>query len=378
MTPNAAHLRDDQVHWSAAPERAKRRHWSILVIGVAALAAAACSSSGGSSAASPGGSSAPAQVENLTLAIPAALVNFGDAYIATEQGYFKQAGLNVNVVDPGTTGTVALLQSGHADLAETATGLVIPAVQQGLGITVVAANGSGGGDYLVGGPKVKTVAQLQALQNCVIGTQPVGSAAYAWALQFKDKLNLTNCSISQLATVPVLVSATLSGQVSVAVVVNGNVASLQAGGGNVLVDPTKPGFAKQFQVAPAPGAVTYGLTSHLKSIQPEIERYLKAEQMAHNAMATFSVPVEKLAAELQKEPGFTAVSADTLVAQLNFAKATFATTFGGPIGYIDQAGWNAELQQLKNYGIAGYDPSAAIYSYSKMVDMSYLNAALQS
>lgn len=343
----------------------------LIGVGALALVAAAC---GSSSDASPGSSSNSTKVETLTLAIPAALVNFGDAYIASEEGYFQKVGLKVNVVDPGTTGTVALLQSGHADLAETATGLVIPAVKQGLGVTVITANGSSGGDYMVGGPKVTDMSQLKGLSKCVIGTQPIGSAAYAWALEFKDKLDLTNCSISQLATVPVLVSSALSGQVSVAVVVQGNVASLKAGGGHVLVDPTSPGFNKEFDVSPAPGAVTYGLTSHLKSIRPEIVKYLKAVQMAHQAMATFSVPVNTLASDFQKEQGFTAMSASDLVSQLNFAKSAFATTFGGPIGYIDETSWNAELQQLKNYGIAGYDPSASIYSYAKMVDMSYLNA----
>jgi NMT1/THI5 like len=378
MAPNVVQHRNDRVQRPPTSKRPKRRIWTPLVIGVAALAAAACGSSGGSTGAGSSGSSTSSKVENLTLAIPAALVNFADAYIASEQGYFKQVGLNVTVVDPGTTGTVALLQSGHADLAETATGLVIPAVQQGLGITVVAANGSGGGDYLVGGPKVKTLAQLHSLKNCVIGTQPVGSSAYAWALEFKEKLHLTNCSIAQLATVPVLVSATLSGQESVAVVVNGNVAQLKAGGGNVLVDPTVPGFAKQFQVTPSPSAITYGLTKHLKSIRPEIVKYLKAEEMAHEAMATYSVPVKKLAAGLQKEPGFTAVPTDTLVAQFDAAKATLAAKFGGPVGYIDKSSWNAELQTLKNYGIAGYAASSAIYSYAQRVDMSYFNAAVKS
>lgn len=338
---------------------------------IVAVGLAGCGSSSPSS-----DTKASGGMTSLTVAVPSTNTAWADLYIAEAGGYFKSEGLNVKVLSGPVTSTVAYLQSGQADLVEWSASPAISAADKGLNTKVIEANNADGGLALIGSPKIASIAQAKAKPNCRLGSPPKGTVAYSYALNFVKTLGLSNCTIAEVASVASLSAATLSGQYDLQVGVYTDALKIESGGGHILEDPSTPQFAKTFQGGGHfPNVVTFGVADHMAAIKPAIEKFLRAEVKAHEALATQSDGVDKLVSNLQSVDELKTEKASTLKTDLNFGKPFYAVKFGGPTGYIDEASWKLVLNSLKDYGISGYDPSASVNSYAQRVDMSYLKDA---
>lgn len=159
--------------------------FTASVIAVAVLGMSACSSSAGSSSA--GGSGTATSTTNLTFAVAAA--TFGPkeevaTYSVAEQyGYFKAAGVNVNVIP--TNGSSAALQavvSGSAQVGEADGGTILAAVSKGVPVVALGVEVQNWPWRIAvqPGSSIKGAADLKGKKIGVISLAS-GSAPYAKA-----------------------------------------------------------------------------------------------------------------------------------------------------------------------------------------------------
>jgi len=83
-------------------------------------------------------------------------------YFALEQGYFKQQGLDVQIIPlPGSVTVVRALLSGQVDVALTDPGTAFLAYSNGAPIKIISGPAEKGTDVLVASSAVKTIADLK-------------------------------------------------------------------------------------------------------------------------------------------------------------------------------------------------------------------------
>ncbi|CAM3484620.1 MULTISPECIES: ABC transporter substrate-binding protein [Paenibacillus] len=125
----------------------KQRTWlSLLLACVLLLAAAGCgasSQSGGSASGkqeAPGEGGQPAKLRDVQLMLDwSANTNHTGLYAAKELGYYEEEGLNVQIVQPGSGGTDAMVASGNVPFGISYQEGVTLARTQGLPLVSIAA-----------------------------------------------------------------------------------------------------------------------------------------------------------------------------------------------------------------------------------------------
>jgi ABC-type nitrate/sulfonate/bicarbonate transport system substrate-binding protein len=65
--------------------------------------------------------------------------NHSGVYLARAKGWYRDAGLDVKIIQPGDAGAVQLLGSGKADVAYSPQEEIIPARAQGVPVVAIAA-----------------------------------------------------------------------------------------------------------------------------------------------------------------------------------------------------------------------------------------------
>ncbi|MEJ7582816.1 MAG: ABC transporter permease/substrate-binding protein [Acidimicrobiales bacterium] len=65
--------------------------------------------------------------------------NHGGIYLAEAEGWYRRAGLDVTIIEPGDAGALQLLGSGRADVAFTAQEELVPARAEGVPVVAIAA-----------------------------------------------------------------------------------------------------------------------------------------------------------------------------------------------------------------------------------------------
>jgi len=104
--------------------------------------------------------SAPSAPTALKLHLPSRSTSYLPWYIAIEQGYFKEQGLDVEIVQAtGTVGIQALL-AGEMQFSGAASSAV-PAIARGAPLKVVYAQSGRANYWLVAKPEIKTLADLK-------------------------------------------------------------------------------------------------------------------------------------------------------------------------------------------------------------------------
>jgi len=101
----------------------------VLLAGL--LAAAGCGEQTGGS---------PEKAKRVTLVLDwTPNTNHGGIYLAQARGWYRDAGLDVRIIQPGDSGSLQLLASGRADFAISVAEEVLPARAQGLPVVSVGA-----------------------------------------------------------------------------------------------------------------------------------------------------------------------------------------------------------------------------------------------
>jgi len=96
------------------------------------VAIAACGSSSASQASG--------HIENLTVVLDwTPNTNHAGMYLALSNGWYRQAGLNVKIIQPGDADPLQLLAGGKADVAVSAQESIIPAIAAHLPVVAIAA-----------------------------------------------------------------------------------------------------------------------------------------------------------------------------------------------------------------------------------------------
>ena len=112
----------------------------LLALGALLLAVAACGSdddAGGSGSSSDGSGSG---IEAVTVVLDwSPYTNHNGVYLAQAEGWYEDAGLDVEIIEPGDVGSVQLLASGQADVGFTVQEELVPARAQGVPVVAVAA-----------------------------------------------------------------------------------------------------------------------------------------------------------------------------------------------------------------------------------------------
>ncbi|MFV0525300.1 MAG: ABC transporter substrate-binding protein [Acidimicrobiales bacterium] len=124
------------------------RRVTILIAVLGLLGLAACGgdastetadAAGGEAAAATGTGSDPGS-RTVTLVLDwTPNTNHGGIYLAEEAGYYDEAGIDLEIIQPGDTGSIQAVATGHADFGVSVQESLIPAQAQGVPVVSVAA-----------------------------------------------------------------------------------------------------------------------------------------------------------------------------------------------------------------------------------------------
>ncbi len=116
------------------PHPRRRRALVLAVVAVLVGALAACSDGGGSEDASDEG------LEPVTVVLEwSPNTNHSGVYLAQAEGWYADAGLDVEVIEPGDAGSLQILGSGKADVAFTVQEELVPARAEGVPVVGIGA-----------------------------------------------------------------------------------------------------------------------------------------------------------------------------------------------------------------------------------------------
>jgi ABC-type nitrate/sulfonate/bicarbonate transport system substrate-binding protein len=114
---------------------------SWLLFGAVFLLAAACGDDDPTPAGSPtAGSPTAAAVTSVRVVLDwTPNTNHTGLYVAREQGWYREEGLDVEIIQPGTTDAIQVVAAGQADFGVSVQEAIIPAREQGIPVVSIAA-----------------------------------------------------------------------------------------------------------------------------------------------------------------------------------------------------------------------------------------------
>ena len=342
-------------------------------LGIVGLAALALGVPGASAVPSVGTTQqAVPSVGSLTVSLAATSGVFAQPFVAQSQGFFRKAGLTVNLQYNTGAATLNNVASGQSDLGMSGTAGPLLMARQGRLTTIVYTHAAGAsGGVLVGG---KSVTSIQQINGKRIGTLGIGTSTYGFATIYKRKFNL-NSDIVPYADNPTIAAALASDQIGAATGAYDNYASLIASGNaHILVDTRtrKQRVAAGLGPDYAEGAV-YGLRDNIKDKERAVVAYVWALEQARHWIKDHTD--QQVANELRKNPAFAELfSPEVALNSVKAARGYIAPTGGR----IPAATWaTGALDFYAQWGIPGFSASDPLFKYSERVNMGYLNRALR-
>jgi ABC-type nitrate/sulfonate/bicarbonate transport system substrate-binding protein len=321
--------------------------------------------------------SAKAASSSLTVAVAVTGTPFTPLYLAQSLGYFKQAGVNVKFDDNASATGVALLTSHQADLFVVGPGAVFSLNQQGQPTSIIYNMDSGGTGSIevLGNSPVKNLMQLSGQR---VGSLTVGGSSYGDASAYSNyivKHGGKPMQIVPLGNQTDLIDALMSGSVSATVDSRSWFASqITSGQVRLAVNTTDTALVKKLGVIPEGISETgiFGLNSDLAAKRSTIVRFLQAVAKAAEYAQAHS-PTQ-IAASLVKLPDFTGMTAASVALSETFDKPFLSPDFGT----VPQATWTKQLASYAEWGLEGVNITPQAFPFNKVVNMSYLYAALSS
>ncbi len=306
--------------------------------------------------------------ESLNVSIVLHTISFAALYVAQAEGYFADEKLSVNVsIDPTFLTSVV---AGQTDVAITSPLSGILASIKGEQVENVFAWQYDAYAALISSAKYTSVAQLQSLSSCRMGSLAPGSQVYAYAVRFKQVLGL-KCDIIVASSYALLAAGLKAGSYDVAAM-SGFVAAqtLSGGGVNILIDPLQSDFVKKYALPTSLTADVIGLPAHLKTKSVAVTRFLRAIIRAEKDLTSKSQ--EQIAAILQKQQPetFGSLTVDNIKLQMKYSLPSITKP-----GYIAPSLWASCLKSYEMWQAQGFSSSDPAAAYAKSVDMSYYNSA---
>jgi ABC-type nitrate/sulfonate/bicarbonate transport system substrate-binding protein len=337
------------------------------------IALVACSSAAPATNSTAKKSNVP--VPTLVVGTPAALTPSTDIYVAAARGYFKKAGVNVDIKTAVGANGLNELAAGQLDLLMFGTGQALIPVSRGKATTVVYAQiggGESGALAVAASSPYTSVTQLSGKPVGVLGT---GGSAYGWS-QIYSAYSASHggsaFNIVSAASTAAQLDGLLSGHFA-AIDTTGSllVDGRSSGKIRLLEDPNQASWAKKFAYLGGQYAevATFGNTQTIAKKRVAVERFLAGMVAADSWMKTASP--KAVATALKATPDFDGQSLATVEGGVKYDKKFYAPTDGK----ISSATWKSTLGHLKYWGLPGINFSSKDYSYSQMVDMSYLQGA---
>jgi ABC-type nitrate/sulfonate/bicarbonate transport system substrate-binding protein len=295
---------------------------------------------------------------------------FADVILAQQLGYFKQAQVNVQLLDQEASATTNA-DAGRIDLVGSGTPSALPPAVQGNQTSIVYDYITGNGDaglVVPANSKIKSVMQLAGQRVIVKGA---GSGSYGaverWSAYIQSKGG------KPIQVVPVESTGAMDAEIE-----SGEV---QAGGGSLTQYTTplvagkvkllvSPSSALAYSVFPRTmaGNTYWGLKSTLQAHRVGIERALSAIRKADQYIHAHSIA--QISSVLDKASYLKGLSPSDIKAGVTADKPFYATQ----LGMISSSDWAATLSAFKNFGLTVSLSSPAV-KYKSIVDMSYLQAA---
>ncbi len=344
----------------------------IVSIAAMALLATACSSGGASSnsgAAAAGAQSTNAQT-TVTIAADTPSVFLTDFYIAQQQGLFAKHNLKVNLTYSQNPAAVDV--SGKADLIYETVLHGLQSIQQGLDLRATMTVQVNTMPILLANKSVSSLAQLQSLSSCRIGTTSPGNTVYGYAAYWLKLLKL-KCTLAIASSVPTMVAGAVSGEYQAVVTTPQYGPETASQGTHVLLSPLNvasdgtPSVNQTFVAKYAlPEAITtaiWGQSSYINNNQAVIKNLAAALAEAQQARKNMSFA--QIAALLAKaNPGAFAPSvipAASLVKSLRYGIEPVIEES------ITPGLWASSLKSYAYYHAPNYQADNPVFQFSKVV-----------
>ena len=315
----------------------------------------------------------PTQVQPLPFHVSLSLIsaNSADVFIAQEKGYFKQAGVDVQLENQGGTATTNAA-AGRVDLTQTGVSAALAPFKAGRPTSIVYEVSGG---LLATGVIVKADAPYKSLMDLSgksIVVLTAGGAAWGAAQAFSQY-------IVKQGGQPLQISVATSGAGQVSSVVSGVVqgsigtvdifgADIAAGKLRLLLQPNSP-LAQKILGRNVVNAGYWGLKDVLSQKREAATRFVAGLRKADQWLATASQ--DDIIAVLMQSPFFKEFTRAQIIDQLKWNAPFFTKTDG----FVNKARWDVSLKAYSQYGLPGIDVNDSIFGYTSIVDMSFWNAA---
>lgn len=154
-------------------------------------------------------------LQRVVIAYPSRSIGSIHSFIAQDQSFFREEGLEVRLVQVRGTAAVAAVVSGDAHALE-AMGTAMGAIQRGVPLRILTVNLYKPLFWLVTRPELKTI---QDLNGKIIGTTTFGGVQHLTGLRILRKLgvNPDTVTVIQVGDVPTQLQALVAGSIHIAV-----------------------------------------------------------------------------------------------------------------------------------------------------------------
>lgn len=246
----------------------RRKATALAAVAVSAVAVAAC---GSSSSGGGGGGSSSGGAQSISVGLPVVDATFIPVWLAQEQGFYKQQGLNVKIVTfQGGADLTKGVVGGSVDLGVNGLGGIMPAVLQGQSVKVVYGGFDEVSYQWLAAKDIHTVKQAAGK---TWGVTKIGSDTdfmSRYVLVNNGLSPTTGAKIVQGIVSPATALAALStGQIQVAALARDNDAPVKAAGYNLIASETE--YTSQY-----PDHMVFAKTSFIDSHATAITKFLRA------------------------------------------------------------------------------------------------------
>jgi ABC-type nitrate/sulfonate/bicarbonate transport system substrate-binding protein len=153
-------------------------------------------------------------LQRVLIAYPSRSIGSIHSFIALERGFFREEGLDAQLVQVRGTAAVAATVSGDANALE-AMGTAMSAIQRGVPLRILAVNLYKPLFWLVTRPQLKTAHELNGK---IMGTTTFGGVQHLTGLRMLRKLgvNPETVTVIQVGDVPTQLQALVQGSIDIA------------------------------------------------------------------------------------------------------------------------------------------------------------------
>lgn len=352
----------------------QRRFFSrILAAGTIALLATACSSGGSSSSSRGAGAQSSNTRTTVTIVADTPSVFLTDFYIAQEQGLFAKHNLRVNLTYSQNPEAVDV--SGKADLMYETVLSGLQSIQQGLGLKAVMTVQVNTMPILLANKSVSSLAQLQSMSSCRIGTTAPGNTVYGYAAYWIKLLKL-KCTLAIASSVPGMVAGAVSGEYQAVVTTPQYGPETASQGTHVLLNPltiasngtpsVNQAFVAKYALPEAITTAIWGLSSYI-SANPTVIKDLSAA-LADAQQARKTMSFTQIASVLAKaDPGTFGPSVMSTASLVQSLRYGIAPVVEEP---ITASLWASSLKSYTYYGAQNYEADNPKFGFSQVVTNS--------